>query len=493
MGIIQNLFPKYCLKREIAKLQLQNISRAYEGGKVNDFHKVVGSSSSPNGDMQNAGESLRNRARYFDENHDIVTGIFDTLVNNIVGNADPIRPLVRNKDGSFNTEYNLKLKHYWRQWSVNPTICGQYTLMQALKMACRAWLRDGEYLTRIVKGPQSLNQIVPLSLELIEADYLPYELSIQKVGKNRVIQGVELNDRNMVLAFYLLKNAPDDFYDFKALSTTDTTRIPSEEIIHLKYVRRTHQVRGLTILHSVMLRLDDLKDYEESERIAARVAAAMTGFIQKAGETQGTVQPDGSRTFEMSPGMIFDNLLPGETINTIASNRPNTGLMDFRSAMLKAIAAGTNTNYSTISKNYDGTYSSQRQELLETKPAYEALRQNFVDSYLAPIWREFVSMLVTTGKVPTSGIDLATIGEMETRGIDIGWIDPKKQADATAISIKAGITSRQQVIRDSNGDPETVFSEIEEEEKFFGPLNQEEKTENTGDADAKEEQESDQE
>ena len=35
------------------------------------------------------------------------------------------------------------------------------------------------------------------------------------------------------------------------------------------------------MLHGVIIRLADLKDYEESERVAARIAAAFTMYIKK--------------------------------------------------------------------------------------------------------------------------------------------------------------------------------------------------------------------
>ncbi len=475
MGLIKTLFPHYALKREVARLQLQNVERAYDAGKHSDFHKIISGGESANEDMQVAGVSMRSKARYFDENLDIVVGLFDTLVNNVVGNTNPIRPLVRNTDGTLNTAVNLALLRHWEEFSVSPTLCGQYSMVDMLKLACRSWLRDGEYLTRFVRGRLATSTVVPLALELIEADYLPYEKEYLQKGKPRIVQGIEFNRYNQVVAYHLLKEDPSS--DYLGINPGDTRRIKADDIIHLKFTRRTHQARGVTILHSVMNRLDDLKDYEESERIAARVAAAMTGYIQKPGEQMGNVQADGSRTFEMSPGMIFDNLLPGETVNTIASNRPNPALIDFRSAMLRAVASGTGSNYSTISKDYNGTYSSQRQELLESKPSYQGYRKQFVDSYLYPIWREFLEMLQVAGKVDLSGVDPQTIDNIEVHGINIGWIDPKKQADAMAISIQTGVTTRGQVIRDSGGDPDAVFAEIKEEEQLFGPLKEEPKEE----------------
>lgn len=493
MELIAKLFPGWALKRELSKLQRENLKRAYESGKPTDFHKVLtGSEISPNSNMQSHGEKMRSRARHYDENYDLVTGLFDTLEQYVIGNGHPIRPLVRNPDGTLNALVNQALIANWKEWSLDPTLSGGVSMLNVLKSACRAWLRDGEFLTRFVRGTiaSGRNRKVPLLLELIEPDYLPYNKERTTSGVAKIIQGVEVDRYGRKLAYHLLKEHPEDnLYNYLA---DDTRRIPADDILHLKFTRRVNQIRGVTLLHSVLNRIDDLKDYEESERIAARVAAAMTGYIKKPGDQMGKPGADGGRTFEMSPGMVFDNLLPGEEIGTIASNRPNPELMNFRSAMIKAIAAGTRTNASTIGRDYSGTYSSQRQELLEAKPAYEGLRQSFVDQYLGPIWREFVSMQLAVGSISTRGINPSTIDDIEIRGVNIGWIDPQKQANSTETEINLGITTRGQVIRDRGGDPAAVFSELEEEKRLFDRLNPQEETQDqeTGD---NEESEQDQE
>lgn len=50
--------------------------------------------------------------------------------------------------------------------------------------------------------------------------------------------------------------------------------------------KRLHQVWGLSVFASAMSRFEDVKDYEESERIAAKVAASMTFQIKKGGGEQ---------------------------------------------------------------------------------------------------------------------------------------------------------------------------------------------------------------
>ena len=60
---------------------------------------------------------------------------------------------------------------------------------------------------------------------------------------------------------------------------------------------------------------------------------------------------------KFAPGMIFDDLSPGESVETIDSTRPNPGLEAFRQGQLRAVSAGLGTSYSTLARDYNGTYS----------------------------------------------------------------------------------------------------------------------------------------
>src|SRR6185369_6036248 len=107
-------------------------------------------------------------------------------------------------------------------------------------------------------------------------------------------------------------------------------RIPAERMLHAKMIDRIRQVRGVSVFATVLQRLDDLKDYEESERIAAKVAASMAAFIKKGlpedydkDYSKETGTPEGMRDIKFRPGKVFDDLRPGEDIGTIDTKRPN--------------------------------------------------------------------------------------------------------------------------------------------------------------------------
>lgn len=52
-------------------------------------------------------------------------------------------------------------------------------------------------------------------------------------------------------------------------------------MLHLKFTRRLHQTRGTSLLSGVLMRLSALKEYEDSELTAARIAAALGMYIKR--------------------------------------------------------------------------------------------------------------------------------------------------------------------------------------------------------------------
>lgn len=216
------------------------------------------------------------------------------------------------------------------------------------------------------------NKKVPFSIELIEPDLLPFDLNEKKPF---IVQGIEKNNWGRPVAYHLYRIHPGSVN--AAINDKDVLRrIDAENILHPKLTNRIGQTRGISIFASVMNRLDDIKDYEESERVASKVAAAMCAYIKKP--STGIVDDETSkdeRLLKMQPGMIFDNLMPGEEIGMIDPKRPNTMIEVFMKSQLRGVAAGTFTNYSTISKDYNGTYSAQRQEMVENKANYGCSHQ----------------------------------------------------------------------------------------------------------------------
>lgn len=461
--VIKAISPKVAAHRQY---WLNRTSRLYDAAANNIYHKRPVAAGSGNQSMDQARTRIRDWARHLDENHDLAIGVLDELVNKVVGVGITLEPLAGTRGGKPNKKLNREITKLWNRWERRPEVTGQLPFSEVQRLAARAWFRDGEILNQHVLGPRGgLVHLggVPYSIELIEADFLPFELIEPARG---IIHGVEADQWGRPRAFHLLRDPPNTRVNHLLTPRPgDTRRVPAEIMSHVKFTRRFNQVRGVSIFHGVSHRLDDIKDYEESERITARVGASMSAFIKKGTDFDPTSSGDSGdiyREMEFTPGMIFDDLVAGEDIGTIDTNRPNSNLQDFRNSQLRAIASGTGTSYSSISKDYSGNYSSQRQELVESWPSYDRLRAYFISAFMQPIYSNFITAAVLSGalKVPGS-IDLVTLSEAQWIAPPKSWIDPKKEIEADKLAVDNRFKTRASVIRERTGrEPDIVKEQI---------------------------------
>ncbi|PCJ12483.1 MAG: phage portal protein [Gammaproteobacteria bacterium] len=448
----------------VARLKGRAILAAYEANKPTRLRKIKRESRGPDTVVGEGARGLREQARFYDENHDLVTGILDILVARTVGpNGILVEPMVRDADGKLHKQFNRELLDGFNEWYERPEVTGELSGAVCEQLVARTWFRDGEQMTQMVRGSKpglKFPTNVPFLLELLEPDLFPIEFSDK--SKN-IHQSIQKNAWGRATNYYAYKEHPGDATSFTTLQ--DLKPIPADNLLHIKLIKRIRQTRGVSILHSVLTRIEDLKDYEESERVAARVSAAMAAYIKK-GNPDSYIAPDpttsNDRSFKMSPGLVFDRLQPGEEVGTIQSNRPSERLEPFRNAMIKMIASGTRVNYSSAARDYNGSYAAQRQELVEGWDQYLTLQTTFTSFFKRPVFKNYVKMAILSGrhKVP-SDVDTETLYRAHFQGPAMPWIDPDKESKANERNVQAGFASRSQVIRSRNQIPHEVDEQQE--------------------------------
>lgn len=459
--VIGRISPTWALRRERAARGLKAL---YEAAESSRLRKRRGKTLSANATIERSGETLRNEARHLEENLDIAKGALDVLVANVVGTGIQPEPQVELTSGELAEEVNRELLRLWDDWIDVPDVTGQFDYYGLQQMTCRSWLRDGDVFGQLLLGAVPMldhRTVVPYSIEMLEADFVPYDLNDEARG---IVQGVELNTWGRPRAIHVYKSHPGDN---RARVTFDTKRVSFDRVIHLKMANRFHQVRGVSVFASVINRLDDLKEIDESERVAARVAAAMAAYIKKGTPDmyeETTVDADGNaepRTMDWVPGMVFDDLQPGEEIGTINPNRPNNALIPFRDSQLRCFAAGIGASNSSVSKNYNGTYSAQRQELVEQRVHYSTMSGVFIRRFCAPVWYGFIdSILASRALVLPREVNRNTLYNATHVPPPMPWIDPEKEAKANEILEKRGYKSKSRIIRERGDNPDQVRREI---------------------------------
>ncbi|WP_314436975.1 phage portal protein [Massilia timonae] len=458
--VISYLWPAAGLRR----LAARSVLGQYEAAKPSRMRKARQANGSPNASAQKGAVALRGLARHLVENHDIARGALRTLVNNVVGpNGIGIEPQPRRRDGSIHNEYAAALRKAYRDWQQCPEVTHRHHWSKVQRLVAKTWLRDGECFTQRLIGKVPFldhGSKVPYSLELIEPDLIPFDY--QEPAKN-IYQGIERNTWGKPTGYWAYKEFPGG--DNWTKRSYEIKRIDSSRMHHIASIDRIGQLRGVSEFASVITRLEDIKDYEESERVAAKVAASLTAYVKKGAPENFGEGSDGAagqpRELHFSPGMIIDNLGVGEEIGLIDSNRPNPNLVTFRQGQLRAVAAGFGGSYSSISRDYSGTYSSQRQELVEQWIHYAVLCDEFVGEFVQPVWNDFVMAASLSGVVPIpSDVDPETADDALFVGQSMPWIDPLKEALAWHSLVEDGFASEVEVMRKRGVNPRDVLEQI---------------------------------
>ncbi|WP_259677773.1 phage portal protein, partial [Xanthomonas vasicola] len=151
------------------------------------------------------------------------------------------------------------------------------------------------------------------------------------------------------------------------------------------------------------------------------------------------------RELRMAPGAIFDDLLPGESIESLGTDRPNPNAATWRKEQLRAAAGGIGVSYSSLSLDYNGTYSAQRQELVEKWGSYLMLAERFIALFVRPTRQRFIEAAVLSGKVRMPrGWTLRHLAASTYVRPIMPWIDPLKEAYAKGEAEDRGWVSPQQ-------------------------------------------------
>lgn len=459
---LAGLTPRYAMRRIQARAAVQ---ARYES--VVPTHQKKSTRSTGSADTVNrvAITSLRDQARYFEENYDIASGILDVLVNNTVGMGIRPDPQIKDLNGELLEGLNSELRALWRDWVKRPEVTHELDYYSAQRLAARSMYRDGEMLTQLltgnIKGLEHGTR-VPFSLELLESDFLPLDMDDPEKG---IIQGVQRNQWGRPTNYYLYKAHPGGNAAGVGF-TQKTKRVKASSILHLKMTKRIGQTRGVSVFATVLGRFEDIKEIEESERVAARVAAAMTGYIKK-GSPDTYSAPDSGDSYRMmdfEPGIIFDDLREGEDIGLISSDRPNSKVTEFRDDNMRAAACGVGASASSVMKKYGGSFSSQRQELVESYQNYGPLWQSFVQVKCQPVWEGFVEAAILSHAVDVpSDMDPDTRFDVDHSRVMMPWIDPVKEAAAIEKKLTLRIMARSQAVRQAGGDPDEVRDLIKRE------------------------------
>lgn len=454
-------------------------ARSYAGAKNTRFTGGFGNSTNASADYEISTSliGLRSRSRQLMRDAPYAKRAHVIIVNNVIGPGVGLQAQVKNSRRELHTRINDGIEAAFACWSrASSCHTGGALHLADLERAAMGQVVDaGEVIIRMhpVKFGDSK---VPLALELIEPERIADDLAstqINAVGTIRM--GIETDKFGRAIAYWIRDVHPGELRSTPEQSGR-ITRVPAEEIIHLRIIDRWPQTRGVPWLHAAIRKLNDMEEYTGSELTAARLSANYFATIEspEIDPLPNEEADDGAKEINIEPGVI-EQLSPGDELKFHAPNRPNAALDPFMRYMVREFAAAANVSYASVSSDYSqSNYSSSRLALLDDRDLWRTLQQWWARTFRAPLHARFMQAAVLAGQIPAIPlasfmVDPEPYEAVRWKFRGWSWIDPTKEVEAAKSAVRAGFTTVTAVIAESaNGrDIEDVIAERKNELEMF--------------------------
>ena len=188
--------------------------------------------------------------------------------------------------------------------------------LQAL--ALRAMVESGKSFGRLRIADTGAG-LPPLQIELLDREQVPTDLHRETGGGARIRAGIEFDAAGKRIAYHCYRHRPGDALAPMAL---DTVRVPAADIVHLFQALAPGQLRGITSLAPILLRLHELDQYEDAALVKAKVAALFTGFIRDPDGTVAGLNNGSAINGVLQVGMEPGSLIPLPPGADIQFSRP---------------------------------------------------------------------------------------------------------------------------------------------------------------------------
>lgn len=399
---------------------------------------------------KNASDLLRNNPIY--------EAAIDTKVQNTIGEG--IRPSLRTKGKSKQQKKRLAdIQERIDLWanSVHSDVYGMHNLFGSQFLAWQTTCVRGEALIvrqRTLEPASGIN----LQMKMLEGDYLDHTKNgTNESNSNNIINGVEFNDSDQPVGYWLFDQHPGDVGFFKKLSFK-SRRHDAANVIHLFNCKRPGEIRGLPEGLSAFPKIKNLEEFQDARLELMKVAACLVGSVTTTGSGIGNGanavagDPLPSR---MNPGLLL-RLNQNEKLEF--NQPPNVSGQDsFVSQELHHIAAVFGITYEAHTGDYSQVnFTSGRMGKLKMDQKCAGDRNRIIiPIMLNKVWGWLQEALDLEGK--------------PLRNTTCQWIppravlfDPTKEIPPLIKAIRAGLKPMQRALLEQGDNPEHILEQYNE-------------------------------
>jgi len=339
----------------------------------------------------------------------------------------------------------------WKRWA-DSTQCdadSRTTFAGLQHLVMRSLATDGEVLVRRRPRRAEDGLSLPLQLQVLEADYLDTSKDgVAGPSGGPIIQGVEFDQVGRRTAYWLFPQHPGSSAPLARGGAGVSRPVPASEVLHVYYLDRPGQVRGLSWYGAAIVPLKELDAYEDAELVAAKIAACFAAFVTDAdgaGAPLGVQDAQDPMVERFEPGMI-SRLPPGRDVKF--GTPPAAAPSEFSSRQLRKIAAALGCTYEDLTGDYrSATYSSARMaRLAHWASVYDYQHNMLIPQLCAGVWGWAMGAAEIAGLV-----DSVPDAEWTTPAVPM--LEPDREGLAYQRLVRAGVLTPSDVVREQGRDP----------------------------------------
>lgn len=387
-----------------------------------------------------ANPQIRNRARYIEANNPHAHSGVAALTASYTGSG--ITPAVKHSDKAVRRLYADTWAEFVSQADADET--GDLYGLQAQMV--RAMLIDGESFAIANPGPSGLQfRVIPA--EQVDESKTQYD------SGNRIVSGIEFDRTGRRVAYWVFPEPPT-----LSVKWSPSVRVPASAVIHLYPKQHPGQIRGISSLAPVLLRLNEIDRLEDAILMGFKTAALHAGFYTDVNGVPGLPyegEQDGSTLIShIEPGTLT-KLPPGADIR-FSSPQQAQSSVDYLQSQLRAVSAGMGVPEFILTNDCSrANYSSLRASLIAYRQRVETIQfTSLIPQMCKPMWDRFTTHYTLLGRLPHESLPVEFYPPAVPAADDIKAV----QADVAAI--QAGLKSRAQAVAERGYSVENLDDEI---------------------------------
>lgn len=403
--------------------------------------------------------TLRARARDLERNNPITCSIIMAVKNNVIGTGFNMQ------SRSGNDAFNSRIEELWQEWCCheNCDYTKQQSLDDLLKLIIRRKQVDGGIL---ITFPLDKSREIPLTIQLHEVDELTSD-NVTLTNGNIISDGVECTPEGLPIAYWITQT------DVDGITLAEPKRIDADNAIFMWERTRASQFREITPMASTIVTTKDLGDYTNAVSFQQKTAACTSVFVETnstAGAIGRIAQAESKQSnIEQIRGGRVQYLAPGETAKMLIPSGQAAEVGNYLPLQQRMIAAAQGLSLESTSRNVERVnYSSARQNLLADENTYKQMRKELIEYFLRPLYRRFVNVCYLAGLLDGVGFEPGNRDYYQAVWLapSLGWIDPKKEAEANTINLQNGGKSFQAYCAEQGADWRDRIDEMAEVQRY---------------------------